>query len=57
VEPLKFNHFSEIAGFIVQAQDRLFQIELGFRLGEGRLAEIAGPELVASDRVFRRYPA
>jgi penicillin amidase len=41
----------------VQAQDRLFQIELGIRLGEGRLAEIVGPELVQSDRVFRTFDA
>ena len=32
-----------------QVQDRLFQIELGFRLDEGRLAGIA--------RMFCRYPA
>lgn len=41
----------------VQAQDRLFQIELGMRLGQGRLAEIVGPELVESDRVFRTFDA
>jgi penicillin amidase len=41
----------------VQAQDRLFQIELGIRLAEGRLAEVVGPELVESDRVFRTFDA
>ena len=41
----------------VQAQDRLFQIELGMRLGQGRLAEIVGPDLVESDRVFRTFDA
>ena len=41
----------------VQAQDRLLQIELGIRLGEGRLAEIVGPDLVESDRVFRTFDA
>jgi penicillin amidase len=41
----------------VQAQDRLFEIELGIRLGQGRLAEIVGPELVESDRVFRTFDA
>lgn len=41
----------------VQAQDRLFQIELGIRLAEGRLAEVVGPEVVESDRVFRTFDA
>jgi penicillin amidase len=41
----------------VQAQDRLFQMEVGMGLGEGRLAEIAGPEPLESDRVFRAFDA
>jgi len=41
----------------VQAQDRLFQIELAIRLAEGRLAEVAGPEFLESDRVFRTFDA
>lgn len=41
----------------VQAQDRLFQIELVIRLAEGRLAEVTGPESVESDRVFRTFDA
>lgn len=38
----------------VHAQDRLFQMELGRRLGAGRLAEIFGAEAVAQDRVSRQ---
>lgn len=41
----------------VQAQDRLFQIELSIRLAEGRLAEVVGPGLVDSDLVFRTIDA
>ena len=37
----------------VQAQDRLFQMELVRRLSRGELAEILGPKLVEVDRMFR----
>ena len=38
----------------VHAQDRLFQMELLRRVASGRLAEIAGPPLLDSDRFMRR---
>ena len=34
---------------IVAAQDRLFQMELWKRAGQGRLAEILGPSMLARD--------
>jgi penicillin G amidase len=37
----------------VMAQDRLWQMEMWRRAGEGRMAEIAGPGAVARDRVAR----
>jgi penicillin amidase len=37
----------------VQAQDRLFQMEMIRRLSRGQLAEILGPDLVEVDRLFR----
>ena len=37
----------------VQAQDRLFQMEMIRRLARGQLAEILGPELVPVDRLYR----
>ena len=37
----------------VHAQDRLFQMEMYRRLGEGRLSEIFGPSTVDIDRLFR----
>jgi len=37
----------------VHAQDRLFQMEIMRRLASGELAEIFGPKLVESDRLFR----
>ncbi len=37
----------------VHAQERLFQMELQRRYGAGRLAEIFGPEAVATDRQMR----
>src|SRR5258708_31791527 len=40
-------------GFVV-AQDRLFQMELWKRSGQGRLAEVLGPEAVARDLNARR---
>jgi penicillin amidase len=39
-------------GFVA-AQDRLWQMEIWRRTGEGRLAEILGPEAVARDRFAR----
>jgi len=38
----------------VQAQDRLWQMELARRLASGRLSEIFGPETVEADRLLRR---
>lgn len=38
----------------VHAQDRLFQMEGARRLATGRLAEVAGPSALASDRLLRR---
>ncbi|MGO8735268.1 MAG: penicillin acylase family protein [Terriglobia bacterium] len=40
-------------GFVA-SQDRLFQMELWKRLGQGRLAEILGPSMVAGDVNARR---
>jgi penicillin amidase len=40
-------------GFVV-SQDRLFQMELWKRSGQGRLAEVLGPEAVARDLNARR---
>ncbi|RMG66282.1 MAG: penicillin acylase family protein, partial [Bacteroidetes bacterium] len=37
----------------VQAQDRLFQMELLRRLAAGRLAEVLGPDLLEVDIFFR----
>lgn len=37
----------------VQAQDRLWQIDMWRRTNEGRLAEILGPEAIAHDRLAR----
>jgi len=36
-----------------QAQDRLFQMEMIRRLARGELAEVLGPKLVATDKLFR----
>ena len=36
-----------------QAQDRLFQMDLARRAGQGRLAEILGPALVKVDKLYR----
>lgn len=35
------------------AQDRLFQMELSRRVGQGRLAELLGPSLLDTDKLFR----
>ena len=42
----------------VHAQDRLFQMEMYRRLGEGRLSEVFGKKTVAIDELFRvlRFP-
>jgi len=37
----------------VQAQDRLFQMEVARRLARGELAEVLGPRLVDMDKLFR----
>lgn len=37
----------------VHAQDRLFQMEILRRLARGELAEVLGPKLVDTDRLFR----
>ncbi|RRV03974.1 penicillin acylase family protein [Pseudomonas sp. v388] len=37
----------------VHAQDRLFQMEMLRRLARGELAEVMGPRLVETDRLFR----
>lgn len=39
-------------GFVA-AQDRLWQLEIWRRIGEGRLAEVVGPEAVERDRLAR----
>ena len=39
-------------GFVV-AQDRLWQMEMWRRTGEGRIAEVVGPAGVPHDRVYR----
>src|SRR5206468_6216454 len=39
-------------GFVA-AQDRLFQMDLWRRIGEGRLAEVLGPSYVERDRFAR----
>src|SRR5215470_11872224 len=39
-------------GFVT-ASDRLFQIELGWRSGTGRLSELFGPSTLAADRWVR----
>ena len=42
-----------LAQGFVQAQDRLFQIDLWRRSAQGRLAEILGPDFVERDRLAR----
>src|SRR5262245_8441092 len=39
----------------VAAQDRLFQMEIWRRAGEGRLAEVLGPAYVTRDRLARLF--
>lgn len=40
---------------VVHAQDRLWQMELTRRAGQGRLAEILGPDAVDIDKLFRTF--
>lgn len=40
---------------VVQAQDRLFQMELNRRLATGRLAEIVGKDAVSTDKAVRTF--
>lgn len=42
-----------LAQGFVQAQDRLWQMEMYRRTGEGRLSEILGPDALAHDRLAR----
>ena len=37
----------------VHAQDRLFQMEIMRRLARGELAEVLGPKLLETDKLFR----
>jgi penicillin G amidase len=46
-------HDAFFAVGIVHAQDRLWQMEVTRRTGEGRLAEILGPEALRFDKLFR----
>ncbi|MEX2048913.1 MAG: penicillin acylase family protein, partial [Gemmatimonadota bacterium] len=39
----------------VQAQDRLWQMDMYVRAGQGRLSEIFGPEMLAHDRTARLF--
>ncbi len=41
----------------VEAQDRLFQMEMKRRLAEGELAEVFGPDQIESDYVYRLLDA
>lgn len=47
------DHDAYFAAGVVQAQDRLWQMELIRRAGEGRLAEILGQPALPIDRLFR----
>ena len=49
----KTQHDLFFAQGFVAAQDRLFQMDLWRRIGEGRLAEVLGPSYVARDRFAR----
>src|SRR6185503_8567701 len=49
----KTKHDLFFAQGFVAAQDRLFQMDLWRRIGEGRLAEVLGPSYVARDRFAR----
>ncbi len=49
----KTTHDLFLAQGYVVAQDRLWQMEMWRRTGEGRLAEVLGPDFVARDRLAR----
>ncbi len=49
----KTQHDLFLAQGYVVAQDRLFQMEMWRRMGEGRLAEVLGPDAVGRDRIAR----
>jgi penicillin amidase len=49
----KTQHDLFVAQGYVVAQDRLFQMEMWRRQGEGQLAEVLGPEAVGRDRIAR----
>src|SRR6266566_3699570 len=49
----KTQHDLFFAQGFVAAQDRLFQMDLWRRIGEGRLAEVLGPSYFARDRFAR----
>ena len=49
----KTQHDLFFAQGFVAAQDRLFQMDLWRRVGEGHLAEVLGPSYVARDRFAR----
>jgi len=49
----KTQHDLFFAQGFVAAQDRLFQMDLWRRIGEGRLAEVLGPTYLARDRFAR----
>src|SRR5262245_27355150 len=51
----KTAHDAFFAQGFVAAQDRLFQMEMWRRQGEGRLAEILGPTAVDRDRAARLF--
>jgi len=47
------DHDLHMALGFVHAQDRLWQMDIARRAGQGRLAEILGPEALQFDRMFR----
>ncbi|MBL8708005.1 MAG: penicillin acylase family protein [Rhodospirillaceae bacterium] len=47
------NHDGYFALGFLHAQDRLFQMDAMRRLGAGRLSEIIGPNVLATDRIMR----
>jgi penicillin amidase len=49
------NHDLLFAQGFVQAQDRLWQMEINRRLAAGRLSEIIGPEMLPVDRLLRSF--
>lgn len=51
----KSNHDLLFAQGFVQAQDRLWQMEINRRLASGRLSEIIGPETLSIDRLLRTF--